>query len=305
MSGGGSKYFSDSDAKTAIERLRDAEESTARVRLDSEVSTLIGEILKDYNERRPNIGGHLESIKAALEKEIEGSIELRFGGSISKHTYVDGLSDVDSLVIINNCELAEAPPNEAKHYFAERLRERFPNSDIREGDLAVTVSFRDVNIQLIPTIKCEGSVKMSNSSGDAWTNVNPQKFAEKLTKVNERMNGKLVPMIKIAKGMNSELPDKQRLKSYHLESIAIEIFKKYEGKVTTKKMLQHFFSEAPKVVMNNIKDNTGQTIHVDDYLGVPESSDRRLVANALGRLGRKMVSADFTNSLEQWNEILN
>lgn len=305
MGGGGGGYFGKHDAKRAIDELHKADEKTRNVQLDTDISELIADILGDYNNRREEIPGHIESIKSALEKDIEGTIDLMFGGSIARHTYIDGLSDVDSLVILDNCELANKNPQEARHYIAERLRERFPQSNVKEGDLAVTIGFKTVEIQLVPAVRCESTVTISNSRGDKWMNIDPRGFAEALTKANISTNRKLVPMIKLAKGINAGLPDNQRLKSYHLESLAIEVFKKYAGPTNTKKMLRHFFSEAPGHVMNLIKDKTGQTIHVDDYLGKPDSAERRLVANALGRIGRRMKNADLSNSLEQWKEILN
>ncbi len=39
----------------------------------------------------------LEVLKSKLSKELDGTFDQFFGGSIAKHTYVDGLSDIDSL----------------------------------------------------------------------------------------------------------------------------------------------------------------------------------------------------------------
>ena len=76
------------------------------------------------------------------------------GGSVAKYTYVDGLSDIDSLIILDNCELTDKPPDEVKEYFAQKLKERFPKTEVEVGNLAVTVHFNDAEIQLLPALSC-------------------------------------------------------------------------------------------------------------------------------------------------------
>ena len=62
-------------------------------------------------------------IKAALGKSIDGEIDLRFGGSVIKHTDVNGLSDIDALVILNGSELEHKSPEEVKAYFLQQLQD--------------------------------------------------------------------------------------------------------------------------------------------------------------------------------------
>ena len=139
MSGSGGSFFGSNDAKKAIEQIKKSEKQTQNAELDGRVSEYIVDLLKEYNDRDvEQIQQHLDSIKKALEKEIDGTVDLLFAGSISKHTFIDGLSDVDSLVILDNCNLATESPETAKAYLAQRLSERFPNTPVREGDLAVT-----------------------------------------------------------------------------------------------------------------------------------------------------------------------
>lgn len=305
MGGSGGSYFSKDDADGVIKQMRRAEEQTYNAEFESKVNGVIGEILSEYNDRdRDQTKQYLESIKKALEKEIDGTVDLLFAGSVSRHTYVDGLSDIDSLVILDNCDLADGSPEKARSYIAQRLTERFPNTPIKEGDLAVTISFNKMQIQVVPAVRCDNDLTISNSTGKRWSKVNPKRFAELLTKVNESNGGKLVPMIKIAKGINSKLPENQRLKSYHIESLAIKIFRDYPGKQTTKQMLKHFFAEASLHVLAPIKDRTGQTVHTDDYLGSFESGDRLLRSNALRRINRRMKNADISNSIAEWTDII-
>ena len=69
-------------------------------------------------------------------------------------------------------------------------------------------------------------------------------------------------------------------------------------------MLRYFFQHAPTQVTKPIRDSSGQSVHVDEYLGAENSLERRIVADALGRIGRKIRNADGAISLERWKELL-
>ncbi|MBE3141104.1 MAG: hypothetical protein IMZ53_11055 [Thermoplasmata archaeon] len=159
---------------------------------------------------------------------------------------------------------------------------------------------------MLPTIRRSEGFKISDGKG-GWSNVvRPDKFASKLTEVNQNCNGKVVPVIKLVKGIISQLPEDQRLSGYHVESIAIEVFKSYPESepMTSKAMLRYFFEHAREVVKSPIKDKTNQSIHVDDYLGQENSPERIRVSYTLDRISRKMKNADELRSTEEWNEIL-
>lgn len=306
-SGGSGGFFSrGSDPEDLRRQVRDSEDRARNDLFETEVSSLIGSHLVQANGRDSEaIGRHIDEIASALAQDIEGSVGLRFGGSIAKRTYVDGLSDVDALVILNKSELEDKNPSEVRSYFAQRLRERFPKTPVEEGTLTVTVSFADIQIQLLPALKDGSGVRISSADAPGWSpTIRPDKFADKLTRVNQALNGKVVPTIKLAKSILSQLPEKQRLSGYHVESLAIRVFEGYEGPQTTKAMLRHFFTEAPNHLKQPIKDSTGQSIHVDDYLGGVGNLRRRIAADSIGRIGRSMQNADGANSVEQWREIL-
>jgi hypothetical protein len=271
------------------------------------VNSYFQDILSDFNNRNVDqINTHLETIKDALSKENIGSINLVYGGSIKKHTYVDGLSDVDALATIDNTALANASPRQVLEYFAERLRERLPNTEIKIGTLAVTVKFSDGHeIQVLPAASTSTGLRISSSNGTDWSGViRPDKFAGKLTSVNQSNSGKVVPLIKLYKAINAGLPRDAQLSGYHIESLAINAFKNYQGTLSHKDMLLHFVEYASKAVLNPIKDSTGQSVHVDDYLGNPKSNERRRVSTVLESTAARMKLADSEASLERWKKLV-
>ena len=62
------------------------------------MSSLLGELLASANSRDVSLDQErLDYIKEELSRSLESSTDLRFGGAVAKHTYVDGLSDIDCL----------------------------------------------------------------------------------------------------------------------------------------------------------------------------------------------------------------
>ena len=305
MGGSGGGYFSSRFTPDDLaKRTRQAEDQARDDTFETDVGEHLASLLVDFNNR--DIEGTREvfdQIKSDLESEIDGTVDTLFGGSISKHTYVDGISDVDALVLLNNSELANKSPDEVKAFFAGCLRDRYGKDAVYEGVLAVTVSLKDKTIQFLPALQAGESVKIASSDGRNWSEVNPQGFATALTKANQRLGGKLVPCIKLIKAIVATLPEQRQISGYHTESMAINVFKGYDGSKTTKSMLRHFFEHAQDHVTKPIRDSSGQSVHVDEYLGAANSLARRVVADALGRIGRKIRNADGAISLERWEEL--
>ncbi|MGO9022293.1 MAG: CBASS oligonucleotide cyclase [Syntrophobacteraceae bacterium] len=307
MGGGGGGFFSGtSDITKLTQKIRDSEAKARDQSFDSRISEIIDKLLTRYNNRdRDAIQKHLDTIKQSLEKDIAGSVDLLFGGSVAKHTYVDGLSDVDILVLLDQTDLVDKSPAQAKDYFFHRLKVRFPKSKIIKGQLAVTVRFGDIDIQLLPSVRHLSGYKISDESGESWSAlIKPRVFAQQLSTVNQTLGNNIVPTIKIVKSILSELPERHRLSGYHTEALATLIFESYDGAKNTKSMLAHFFEYAQIHILKPIQDKTGQSIHVDDYLDEAMSRKRQLAANALSRISRRIRNADGAHLMEEWEDIL-
>ena len=208
---------------------------------------------------------------------------------------------------MNNSELVNSSPTEVKQYFSDRLHERLPNTEMRIGDLAVTVIFTSgYEIQLLPCIRYDNGIRIASSNNpNVWSNiVNPDRFVEILRYANIKTNGKMIPLIKLAKHIISNFPEKRKLSGYHVESLAVDIFANYNGEKKPQPMLKHFFNEASKCVLNPIKDKSGQSIHVDDYLGNVNSVERKMVSDSLSTIYRKMQNADGSNDIKLWQDII-
>lgn len=304
MGGTGRGWYKPSRGLGAIERAATGAADTAE--FDAQANALLQEQLAAYNGRdTEGIQRHIETLQRAIEADIEGELSMRFGGSVRKHTFVDGLSDVDVLAVLNDSSLANSTPAEVLAHFRDRIRQRLPDASVEGGQLAITVRYADgTEIQVLPALRTSTGIRVSAQDGTSWSHVvRPQEFAQKLTQVNQACGGKVVPVIKLFKGMQSDLPDASQLKGYHVESLAIEAFKTYAGRQTYKDMLRHFLDTASQRVRSPINDSTGQSLHVDDYLGPASSADRDRVSNAIARLARSAEAAESRGSIDALRDL--
>ena len=300
--GGSGGFFSGRVSPDELaRRTREAEEKTQDEAFETEVGSFLASELAQFNDRDvEGIQSVFDSVKKDLESDIEGTVDLLYGGSISKHTYVDGLSDVDALVLMDRTDLKGKQPGELQRLLVQCLRARYGRDAVSKGTLAVTVNLHDKTIQLLPALRDGKKFKIAGYDGKGWSRIDPAGFAKALTKRNKAMDSKLVPCIKLVKAIVGTLPEKRRLTGYHAESLAIQVFEGYDGPKTPKAMARHFFKRAPDHVKQPIKDSSGQSVHVDEYLGKANSLQRRIVADALGRIARKIRNADGARSLESW-----
>lgn len=306
--GSGGGFFPSGRSKEQInDELKKSLDRTKKEEFESKVAEIINNLLKNYNDRDTNkIQNRLEEIRNIIEKDIEGTFDFKYGGSVSKHTYVDGLSDIDSLIILNKTELMDKSPEKVRDFLLSKLKKNLSSiKNISKGTLAVTVAFKDgMTIQLLPAVKVKDGFKIPSYDGKEWSKINPKGFTDQLYKTNQKQGGKAVPAIKIIKSINAQFKQDRRMTGYHVESLAIEVFKSYNGQQTTKALITCFFDKAKELVLSSIRDKTGQSLHVDDYLGAKNSESRKAISYQLDVISKKIKSADNIGSEKQWEEIL-
>jgi hypothetical protein len=304
MGGGGGGYSVGPNDMDAIKR--EVEERTKRSMAEAEINDLLARELARINFRdTETTSRHLDEISDALGDDVDVE-RLNFGGSIAKHTYVDGLSDVDSLLFLSGDDISSMSPAELRAKVETVLNERLAKgeiSGIRAGNLAVTVSYKDGSeIQLVPAREAsDGKAEISSADGSSWKAIEPRSFARTLTKVNQDQSGAVVPAIKLAKGIIAGLPPDSRLSGYHTEALAVAAFTGYTGSRTPREMLTHLFSSAAQAVKRPIADSTGQSRHIDESLGAAGSTERENVSRQLGQIAQRMEAA---TSAGEWRSIV-
>src|SRR2546429_6812184 len=154
--GGGPSYFP-SKPNQLQNLIRQTQESTEQKRMDSDVNQYLQDLLIKLNNRKTEkVQEYIDGIDRILKEEHEVE-RLLFGGSVAKHTFVDGLSDVDALVVLNKEHFQGKNPKEVLGVFLESLQGGLARDEVAtldKGNMAVTVTYRDgTEIQLLPALR--------------------------------------------------------------------------------------------------------------------------------------------------------
>jgi hypothetical protein len=301
-SGGQSDFHEDLDIEAAR---REIQAQLRQQELEADLNGFLGEQLASFNDRDTQlVQDRLDVIEAALGDAALDVDRLLFGGSVAKRTYVDGLSDVDALVVV---EEPGASPANLVGRFADALRERLGSGDVLEvaaGSLAVTITYRGGSqVQLLPAVERDGRTAIAAEDGSSWRYIRPHKFAEKLTQVNQANGRAVIPTIKLAKAAIAGLPEDHQLSGYHIEAIAVDAFKEYSGRRDRVSMLGHLVRRAAEAVLRPTGDITGQSVHIDAHLGAANSAERQSVSASMRRLAYALDNAtgvsDYRNLFDE------
>ena len=246
-------------------------------------------LLVRYNRRNSQtVASRLENLCRFLRQEGNHVVQTMFGGSVQRSTYVTGLSDVDVLLIVNESSLVNHRPSEVIAYVQDTIQRRLQNNSVTAGDLAVTVGYSDgTEIQILPAIRTNSGVRIAEPGSTGWSNVaHPARFAEMLREINGARGGRVVPTIKLAKAIADCFIRRQsrKITGYHMESLAIEAFRDYDGPLDTKAMLVHLLGYSIGAVKRPITDSTGQSRFVDEHLGQANSGPRRRASTYFGQM---------------------
>ena len=245
--------------------------------------------LAQYTRRNTQtVTQRLESLCGFLRQK-GNVVQTMFGGSVRKGTYVTGLSDVDALLIVNQSSLVNQTPALVIEYVRDTIQNRLRQNTVSAGNLAVTVSYSDgTEIQILPAIRTNsGGVRIANPGSNQWSSMaRPDDFARKLAKVNTARDGRVVPVIKLAKAMADCFISRpsRKISGYHMESLAIDAFNDYQGPLDPKTMLVHLLGHAIDAVKSSITDSTGQSRYVDEYLGPADSKQRERASTYFGQM---------------------
>jgi len=288
---------SPAELKTLLRDVEDkAKAETFKTRLNAEINSL----LNGYNTRDTKlINDRLEDIKRALGDELDHTVDALFGGSVAKKTYVDGISDVDFLILLKKIE--KRAPADVIEQIKACLDKQVDGCTVNVGKLAVTLTYSDgMVLQLLPASCIGNHYRIPDADGAGWSKINPEGFFTALTKVNQSCDGKVVPTIKLAKAINDIFPEELKIKGYHMESIAIKAFRDYKSTKDYPTMLTYFFEKAKEIVKTPIKDSTGQSVYVDEYLGNENSQERMRLSQTLDRTLRRMRNATTSEDISLW-----
>lgn len=304
MGGSGGTFRSGKSPAEIAGKLREQTEASA-AEFETTLAKEFNKLLARFNTRDSVfVQERLGEIKDALESELETSFDTFFGGSVAKHTFVDGISDVDSLLVLLG-SLSKKRPSDVLQKLEKALSLNVEDVQVTSGRVAITVTYPDgTEIQLVPTVREEESLKVPAWESNRWSTIDPKQFTDALTKRNQQCNSKLIPVLKLAKAVNSTLPESMQLSGYHIESLGVAAFRGYAGEKTTVRMLPYFFRKASELVLKPMVDGTGQSVHVDQHLGAAGSEARIVLSHTLARIHQRMLNASAAHSTDRWRDLL-
>jgi hypothetical protein len=266
----------------------------------TQVEEFLNDLLKEINDHDYEaIDSHREEIEKKLASAFEDFETLLYGGSHSRYTNVNKMSDIDILAVLGNLDSLVNEPQKAIAQLASALRERFPQSKIHEGRMAVTINFSDgIEIQVLPAYRDKDSFYIPNPSKGDWVQTCPAQVSELLTTANQRLSNQLVPLIKLVKSIcySRDVP----VKSYHIENMALKIFDGYDGPKTLVRMLKQFFNQAKGLCASPMRDPCGQSADVSGDLS---QTDRTRMASEFNRIEERIDRGMSSQSIDAWKEL--
>ena len=139
---GGGGWIRPSDIAREV---REAERQVDSAGFQTDLAGLLTQLLARFNDRdTPLVRRRMGEILSALSNVLDDKIEQIFGGSVAKHTYVDGLSDIDCLLVVNGTDLEKAGPRAALNNVEKILADKLKGSaEVSAGQMAITVKYGD------------------------------------------------------------------------------------------------------------------------------------------------------------------
>jgi hypothetical protein len=155
-------------------------------------------------------------------------------GSYKRHTKTKPLKDVDVMFVLGAKEKSrrDKPAVETLQAFETCLKKRFTEVEICRR--AVTVEFEKLyypddhegkvlSIDALPAFECDGgNYEIPDKVTGTWIKTNPEKHKEQATAKNKELDGRWVPLVKMAKGWN-RANGKPIKPSFLIEVIAEEL----------------------------------------------------------------------------------
>ncbi len=247
-----------------------------------------------HRTRKPNDGEVRENVQRVvddLNEKTKLNATAVLGGSASKGTYVEGISDHDAVVRIPTEAARGKGPREILALLAERIRDTHPAAtDVRIGRMAVTVVENGRETQYVPAVRDGRYMRFPVPGEDRWGNAcQPRKFVDKLNRANARLEGAVKEAIRAFRLVQDKhLPKDQHLDGYHVESVALLAFRNYEKGKPRTKMVEDMVRAAAGILRKPVRDGTGQSLHVDDKWGAANSPERQATSHALKGLADRM-----------------
>lgn len=239
-----------------------------------------------FEEFRGNleITGLQESVVAVRQERARAAIARRLTvrdsfltGSYRRHTLIAPMRDADvDIIVVLDRSYRRRGPRAALDLVKATLREQYPSSKISRNGQAVTISFSDFTVDVVPAFATwwdSDVLDICNSGDDTWIRTAPRKHIKISSEVNDRTSGLLVPSVKMLKAWNRAAG--RPLRGFHLEVVTWKVFDPGWraawfgaglGMGSDPENLSRFFAEAPSRLRRKLPDPARGEGDVGAYL---------------------------------------
>jgi len=219
------------------------------------VKAAFGEYASNLNisdRQEPKVSNCRTTIVKALEAKLTlyPDQPSKLIGSYDRDTLIRYLSegDVDVMVVLHYGEHKDWEDAEgtgkALQRFKSILEDKYTDTPCAIDRNCVTMKLSEFRLDIVPAFRyTDGSYRIPDTYRKAWLTTDPVRFADEITRINNNMGGDFVPLIKMIKGWNRELP--KPLRSFHLECIMANRYKNYTQGYTYDSMVKVFFGDLP------------------------------------------------------------
>jgi len=166
------------------------------------------------------------NVRDAVRNDLT-TIEDFLTGSYQRSTMISPLktADVDIFVVLSSSYFEDFKYNQAGllDKVKRSIKKTYPNTpDISRNGQAVTISFSDFTVDVVPAFnRSGGGYLIPNSISSSWIATDPKKHISIWSAANSQHSGRLVPLIKMIKAWNKE--NGQLLTSFHLECLVLKV----------------------------------------------------------------------------------
>lgn len=158
-------------------------------------------------------------------------------GSYARWTALRPLDDVDILFIVNPVAwqgtfqrvFHQLPaPETILTSFAAAIRYRYPESTVRVQNRSVGLKMEHLDIDAVPAVPHPNNEqwhRVPDRRSGTWVDTGPKAHAAVTTQINKRSGEVFVPLVRLLKVWNKNLPTTVSLKSFAIETLATRVFR--------------------------------------------------------------------------------
>jgi hypothetical protein len=164
-----------------------------------------------------------QNVRDAVEKEMD-VLDSFLAGSYMRNTLIAPLksADVDVFVILDPKYWSDGGQANLLDQVKRVVKKTYPNTpEISRNGQAVTITFTDFKVDLVPTFYREGGgYLIPDSHRSAWIATDPKAHIKLWADANKAHNSDLIPLIKMLKGWNK---NQDVMSSFALETVTMKV----------------------------------------------------------------------------------